>query len=99
MTHILVISFPLHGHINPTFEFARRLARAGARVTFLSSVAAYRRIIESPPLDGLSCASFSDGYDDGFNFPINSDSTKITSKRGDNTPLTLRSFARPAHGR
>ncbi|XXG78676.1 hypothetical protein AAC387_Pa08g2573 [Persea americana] len=87
MTHFLVTSFPLHGHINhPTFEFAWRLARAGARVTFLSSVAAYWRIIESPPLDASSCASFSNGYDDGFNFPINNDSTKITSKRADNTP-------------
>ncbi|KAJ8634357.1 hypothetical protein MRB53_027693 [Persea americana] len=80
MAHFLVLSSPLHGHVNPTFEFARRLARAGGRVTFLSSVSAYRRMRESPPLEGLSYASFSDGYDDGFNFHINNDSTKITMK-------------------
>ncbi|RWR87156.1 crocetin glucosyltransferase, chloroplastic [Cinnamomum micranthum f. kanehirae] len=52
MANLLVISFPFHGSINPTLEFSRRLARAGARVTFLTSVSAYRRIIDSPPMDG-----------------------------------------------
>ncbi|RWR87157.1 crocetin glucosyltransferase, chloroplastic-like protein [Cinnamomum micranthum f. kanehirae] len=66
MAHFLVVSFPLPGHINPALELSRRLARAGARVTLVSSVYAHRRIIESPPTDGLSYASFSDGYDDGL---------------------------------
>ncbi|XXG78686.1 hypothetical protein AAC387_Pa08g2581 [Persea americana] len=76
MANLLVISFPFHGSINPTLEFSRRLARAGARVTFLTSVSAYRRIIDSPHMNGLSYASFSDGYDDGFNPQLNNDSTK-----------------------
>ncbi|RWR87150.1 crocetin glucosyltransferase, chloroplastic-like protein [Cinnamomum micranthum f. kanehirae] len=80
MAHFLVVSTPLHGHMNPTLEFARRLARAGARVTFLSTVSAYRRMGESPPLEGLSYASFSDGYDDGFNYHINNDTAKPTMK-------------------
>ncbi|RWR87155.1 crocetin glucosyltransferase, chloroplastic-like protein [Cinnamomum micranthum f. kanehirae] len=93
MANLLVISFPLPGSINPTLEFARRLARAGSRVTFLTSVSAYRRIIDSAPMDGLSYASFSDGYDDGFNPQLNNDSTKATDERPKDTPDFLAQFS------
>ncbi|KAJ8634361.1 hypothetical protein MRB53_027697 [Persea americana] len=89
MANLLVISFPFHGSINPTLEFSRRLARAGARVTFLTSVSAYRRIIDSPPMDGLSYASFSDGYDDGFDPQFN----KPTDERRKDTPDFLEQFS------
>ncbi|XP_058093421.1 phloretin 4'-O-glucosyltransferase-like [Magnolia sinica] len=64
--HFLLVTYPAQGHINPALHFAKRLVRAGARVTFATSVSAHRRIVKSTPLDGLTYASFSDGYDNGF---------------------------------
>ncbi|ESR34280.1 hypothetical protein CICLE_v10004909mg [Citrus x clementina] len=66
--HFLLVTFPAQGHINPALQLARRLIRIGTRVTFATTIFAYRRMANSPtPEDGLSFASFSDGYDDGFN--------------------------------
>ncbi|XP_052292726.1 phloretin 4'-O-glucosyltransferase-like isoform X5 [Citrus sinensis] len=66
--HFLLLTFPIQGHINPSLQFARRLTRIGTRVTFAIAISAYRRMANNPtPEDGLSFASFSDGYDDGFN--------------------------------
>ncbi|XP_058096235.1 phloretin 4'-O-glucosyltransferase-like [Magnolia sinica] len=65
--HFLVLTFPSQGHINPALQFAKGLVRTGAHVTFATSVYAHRRLLKSTPLDGLSYASFSDGYDDGLN--------------------------------
>ncbi|XP_058093420.1 phloretin 4'-O-glucosyltransferase-like [Magnolia sinica] len=64
--HFLLISFPAQGHINPTLQFAKRLARTGARVTFATTVSAHRRMLKYTPPDGLTYASFSDGYDNGL---------------------------------
>jgi hypothetical protein len=64
--HFLVITYPAQGHINPGLQFAKRLIRLGAHVTFVTSVAARRRMTKSVALDGLSFSTFSDGYDDGF---------------------------------
>ena len=36
-THILVISYPLQGHINPILQFSKRLASKGPRVTFVTT--------------------------------------------------------------
>ncbi|XP_058093416.1 phloretin 4'-O-glucosyltransferase-like [Magnolia sinica] len=66
MAHFLLLSFPAQGHINPTVQLAKRLTRTGAHVTFATTVYAHRRMIKSTSLDGLSYASFSDGYDDGM---------------------------------
>ncbi|GMY32120.1 crocetin glucosyltransferase, chloroplastic-like [Fagus crenata] len=64
--HFLLVTFPAQGHINPALQFAKRLISLGAHVTFATSDSAYRRMTESsPPPNGLSFASFSDGYDDG----------------------------------
>ncbi|XP_058093423.1 UDP-glycosyltransferase 75C1-like [Magnolia sinica] len=65
MAHFLLLTFNLPGHINPALQFAQRLIRVGARVTFLTTVHAHRRMIKSTAPDGLSYATFSDGYDDG----------------------------------
>ncbi|XP_058089124.1 crocetin glucosyltransferase, chloroplastic-like [Magnolia sinica] len=66
MAHFLLLSFPAQGHINPTVQLAKRLTRTGAHVTFATTVYAHRRMIKSTSQDGLSYASFSDGYDDGM---------------------------------
>ncbi|GLT80563.1 hypothetical protein SLA2020_519970 [Shorea laevis] len=65
--HFLVLTFPAQGHINPALQFAKRLIRIGADVTFVTCVSAYRRMNTNPPtIEGLSFTMFSDGYDDGL---------------------------------
>lgn len=65
--HFLLVTFPSQGHVNPGLQFSKRLVRKGAQVTFTTSVSAHCKIVESEPSfpDGLSLATFSDGYDDG----------------------------------
>jgi UDP:flavonoid glycosyltransferase YjiC (YdhE family) len=64
--HFLLVTYPIQGHINPGLQFAKRLIRLGAHVTFVTTVAASRRMAKTPDLDGLSFSIYSDGYDDGF---------------------------------
>ncbi|XP_071736371.1 UDP-glycosyltransferase 75C1-like [Rutidosis leptorrhynchoides] len=66
--HILLITYPAQGHINPSLRFAERLVRLGVKVTFSITVSAYRRMSKAGPVsDILNFAVFSDGFDDGFN--------------------------------
>ncbi|KAF8015948.1 hypothetical protein BT93_H1482 [Corymbia citriodora subsp. variegata] len=65
--HFLLVTFPGQGHINPSLQFAKRLLRVGAHVTFVTAIGARHRMGESKsPPEGLSFASFSDGYDSGY---------------------------------
>ncbi|XP_010052789.2 crocetin glucosyltransferase, chloroplastic [Eucalyptus grandis] len=67
--HFLLVTFPSQGHINPSLQFAKRLVRVGAHVTFATAIHAHHRMAESKsPPEGLSFASFSDGYDDGIDW-------------------------------
>ncbi|KAE8022885.1 hypothetical protein FH972_008646 [Carpinus fangiana] len=63
--NFLLVTLPAQGHINPSLQFAKRLLLLGARVTFATTVFGYRRMTKTPTPDGLSFATFSDGYDDG----------------------------------
>ncbi|KAK6161650.1 hypothetical protein DH2020_005031 [Rehmannia glutinosa] len=66
--HFLIICFPVQGHINPTLQLAKNLARLGANVTFATTICGLRRIQNHlPTLKGLSYASFSDGHDNDEN--------------------------------
>lgn len=66
--HFLVISFPIQGHINPTLQLAKNLARLGAKVTFTTTVGCLKRLQHALPiLDNLSYASFSDGHEEDNN--------------------------------
>ncbi|OWM76729.1 hypothetical protein CDL15_Pgr004941 [Punica granatum] len=80
-SHFLLVTYPAQGHINPGLQFAKRLIRNGARVTFATSVSASRRMSKLPDSQGLHFAPFSDGYDDGF-------------KQGDNIPQFLSELKR-----
>ncbi|CAK7348107.1 unnamed protein product [Dovyalis caffra] len=64
--HFLLLTYPAQGHINPAIQFAKRLTSIGARVTFATALSAQRRMSNTVFPDGLSFATFSDGYDDGF---------------------------------
>ncbi|GAV69855.1 UDPGT domain-containing protein [Cephalotus follicularis] len=65
--HILLVTFPSQGHINPGLQFAKRLTKIGVKVTFSTSVSAHRRMTKNTTTESLiSYAPFSDGYDEGF---------------------------------
>nr|WMB96356.1 UGT75AB1 [Miconia microphysca] len=66
--NFLLVTFPGQGHINPSLRFAERLIRIGCHVTFTTALSARRRMSDSksPPPEGLSFATFSDGYDEGI---------------------------------
>ncbi|XP_052206935.1 UDP-glycosyltransferase 75C1-like [Diospyros lotus] len=65
--HILHLTFPAQGSINPSLQFAINLAKMGVKVTVLGSLFAHRRMSEAcSSADGLTLRAFSDGYDDGF---------------------------------
>ncbi|KAL0451972.1 UNVERIFIED_CONTAM: UDP-glycosyltransferase 75C1 [Sesamum latifolium] len=71
LRHVLLVTFPAQGFINPSLQFAKRLVNMGIEVTFATSVYGRRRMEKTAARDllkGLSFAAFSDGYDDGFSF-------------------------------
>ncbi|XP_047318444.1 UDP-glycosyltransferase 75C1-like [Impatiens glandulifera] len=64
--HILLVSFPGLGHINPTLEFAKRVVRLGVKVTFLTAKIALKSIPRSsPPLSGITFVGYSTDYGEG----------------------------------
>ncbi|KAM0823181.1 hypothetical protein ACQ4PT_071037 [Festuca glaucescens] len=72
--HLLFVTSPMQGHINPVRRLAARVAAADARVTISTAVSGHRRMFPSlaSPDDeavdaaGLLHVPFSDGYDEGF---------------------------------
>ncbi|XP_058731745.1 phloretin 4'-O-glucosyltransferase-like [Vicia villosa] len=63
---ILLVPYPVQGHLNPAFELAKRLITLGAHVTISTTIHMHNRITNKPTLPNLSYLPFSDGYDDGF---------------------------------
>lgn len=64
--HFLLVTFPAQGHVNPALQFAKRLLRTGAHVTFSTAASAHRCFDKAKIPSGMSFATFSDGYDAGF---------------------------------
>uniref|UniRef100_F6I4D3 Glycosyltransferase n=1 Tax=Vitis vinifera TaxID=29760 RepID=F6I4D3_VITVI len=64
--HFIVITYPAQGHINPSLQLAKRLIRAGAHVTFVTSTYAGERMAKTPTMDGLKFVTFPDGCDSGL---------------------------------
>ncbi|GAB2295667.1 hypothetical protein Dimus_029821 [Dionaea muscipula] len=64
--HFLVVTFPVQSHINPAIQFAKRLLRVGATVTIATAVSAHKRMTKGFIPDGITIASISDGYDNGY---------------------------------
>ncbi|TKY59936.1 UDP-glycosyltransferase 75C1 [Spatholobus suberectus] len=62
----LLVLYPAQGHINPAFQFAKRLVGLGAHVTVSTTLHMHRRITDKPTLPAISFLPFSDGYDDGL---------------------------------
>lgn len=64
---VVLATFPAQGHINPALQFAKRVLKSGADVTFFTSVYAWKRMAKAAPASGgLDFVSFSDGYDEGL---------------------------------
>ncbi|KAM3357100.1 UDP-glycosyltransferase 75C1 [Capsicum galapagoense] len=68
--HVLLVTFPGQGHINPSLQLAKRLVNLGIKVTFSTSLTAFHRISKLPNIEGLSFAPFSDGYDGKLNVSV-----------------------------
>ncbi|GAU48074.1 hypothetical protein TSUD_81340 [Trifolium subterraneum] len=68
---ILLIPYPVQGHINPTFQFAKRLIALGAHVTISTTIYMHNCITNKPTLPNLSYLPFSDGYDEGCKYTGN----------------------------
>ncbi|KAL2463389.1 UDP-glycosyltransferase 75D1 [Forsythia ovata] len=66
--HVLLVTFPAQGHINPSLRFAKTLIRNGIQVTFATSLYAQRRMAKAAShiTNDITFVAFSDGYDDGF---------------------------------
>ena len=64
-THILVISYPLQGHINPILQFSKRLASKGPRVTFVTTTSISKSIqIQAQASSSINFEIISDGSEE-----------------------------------
>jgi len=63
-THILVIPYPIQGHINPMLQFSKRLASKGPRVTLLitSSISKSKQALQHT---SVNVDTISDGSEEG----------------------------------
>lgn len=101
--HILLITFPAQGHINPSLQFAKKLIRMGVEVTFATSLSAHSRMANAlAATKGLHITPFSDGYDDGFKLTDDAKHfmSSIRSHGSESVREILRSSAekgRPVH--
>ncbi|KAM3702237.1 hypothetical protein ACJW31_04G010700 [Castanea mollissima] len=62
-THILVIPYPLQGHINPILQFSKRLTSKGPRVTFVTPTS-ISKSIQAQASSSVSFEIISDGSEE-----------------------------------
>ncbi|CAN0914255.1 Phloretin 4'-O-glucosyltransferase [Linum grandiflorum] len=78
--HVLLVTFPAQGHMNPSLHFSIQLVSMGCRVTLVTTVSGSHLISKSknillPPQ--LSVETYSDGYDvPGSSWSSKDDQTK-----------------------
>lgn len=63
-THILVIPFPIQGHINPMLQFSKRLTSKGARVTIVT-LSSISKSMEALQDTSINFETISDGIEEG----------------------------------
>ncbi|XP_043700255.1 UDP-glycosyltransferase 74F2-like [Telopea speciosissima] len=64
--HVLVVPYPLQGHINPVLQFSKRLLiKGGIKVTLAVTTSFFKKSIQAQT-GPIRIETFSDGYDDGF---------------------------------
>ncbi|XP_059640855.1 UDP-glycosyltransferase 74B1-like [Cornus florida] len=59
--HVIVLTYPAQGHINPLLQFAKRLASKGLKATLATT----HYTVNSIRAGGVGVEPISDGYDDG----------------------------------
>ncbi|XP_011628727.1 UDP-glycosyltransferase 74E1 [Amborella trichopoda] len=66
--HVLLLPYPLLGHINPLLQFADRLASHGFRATIVAPIRSRGDFRKADPsaLASVNLEFFSDGHDNGF---------------------------------
>ncbi|XP_050257959.1 mogroside IE synthase-like isoform X5 [Quercus robur] len=63
-THILLLAYPLQGHINPLLQFSKRLVSKGVRVTFVTTTS-IGNSMQALPSHSISIEIISDGSENG----------------------------------
>ena len=65
-THILVLPYPVQGHINPMLQFSKRLASKGLRVTFVttSSISESMQLMQAGASHSINFENISEGSDE-----------------------------------
>lgn len=63
--HILVLPYPLQGHINPMLQFSKRLSQNGVKITLVNTISIWNKINNNIDLNSIQTESISDGYDNG----------------------------------
>ncbi|XP_047975762.1 UDP-glycosyltransferase 75C1-like [Salvia hispanica] len=82
--HVLLVTFPVQGHVNPSLQFAKNLIKMGIHVTFATSISARRRAADTK---GLTFLAFSDGFDDGFKLGDDTNKFKETMRKNGSKAL------------
>ena len=59
--HVVVLTYPAQGHINPLLQFAKRLASKGLKATLATT----HYTVNSIHAKGVAVEPISDGYDEG----------------------------------
>lgn len=79
--HILLITYPAQGHINPSLQLAERLVDMGMQVTFITSLSGRRCMPKNywgvnsnttSKEEGFRLKLYSDSYDEGIKNPADS---------------------------
>ena len=92
--HILVIPYPIQGHINPILQFSKRLALKGPRVTFVTTTS-ISKSIQAHAYRSLHIETISDGSEEVENF----ESLDERLKRFKSTVSQKPTFANSKHHR
>ncbi|KAL5794449.1 hypothetical protein ACOSP7_003043 [Xanthoceras sorbifolium] len=62
--HVLIIPYPIQGHINPMLQFAKRLASKGVKTTLATTIY-LSKSMHTDPASSIAIETISDGYDEG----------------------------------
>nr|POE67362.1 udp-glycosyltransferase 74e2 [Quercus suber] len=84
--HILVIPYPLQGHINPMLQFSKRLASKGPRVTFIAT-SRISKSIQAHESSSINFETISDGSEEVQDLETSDEKLKrFKSKVSQNLP-------------
>lgn len=62
--HVLILSYPMQGHINPILQFAKRLVSKGVEATLVTTVFLSKSLFTNPSTS-IHIETISDGFDEG----------------------------------